>query len=202
MSSAHFKNAVQVDGDLTGPVITTINSNATSTLNSLNTQIATHNSHKASSDQAFTDAETARNAMTADALTANNALVATIDSNKADADSKIATSVADRLLLETKVDNNKSSTDTEIATLNTLHSQDDARLTSVENSLQTIDTDLQAQITTAVNQHNTDLGDALPKIQKLEEYFVIDDTTDPLNPVVRIKAGVAFEVSGSFTHGN
>lgn len=201
MSSAHFNNGVQVDGDLSGPTITTINTTATSTLNSLNTQISAHNTYKASTDQALSDAETARNNMTASAIASNNGLQASIDANKADADGKFAQEVSDRLTLETKVDNNKTSLDAEIAQLNTLHSQDSSRLDSVESALQTVDTDLQSQIDDRIDAHNADLQNSIPRIAKLEEYFVVDES-DPLNPVVKIKAGVAFEVSGSFTQGN
>jgi hypothetical protein len=94
--------------------------------------------------------------MTASALANNNALQASIDANKADADAKFAQEVSDRLTLETKVDNNKTSLDAEIAQLNTLHSQDDARLTQVELDYKNIDINLQNQRTTPHNQHNTD----------------------------------------------
>jgi len=197
MSSAHFKNGCQVDGDLSGPSITTINANATSTLNSLNSQIASHNAYKSETDQAFYDAENERTQMVADVGSTTNALQATMDTNKADADSKFAQEVSDRLALETKHDNDKSSIDTEIATLNTLHSQDNARLTSVETALASVDTDLQNQITSAVNLHNLDLDNALPRISTLESSFVIDDVAH----TITIPAGYKFIVEGDFQNG-
>ena len=55
-NQAHFKGAVQIDSDLSCPTITGIQSNATSTLNSLNGQISNFNAEVASSTQRFADA--------------------------------------------------------------------------------------------------------------------------------------------------
>ena len=200
MSSATFLNGVQVNGDLSGPTITQINSTATSTLNSLNAQISTHNTFAAQSEQNFINASAARSDLNTAFENADTALQSAIDANEADIEAKHAQEVSDRLALATLVSNNKSATDTSLADLEQKHQEDDARLTSVETALQNVDTDLQSQITAAVNDLNINHQNVEPRTAKLEEYLEIDES-DPANPVVKIKQGVRFEVSGDFVQG-
>ena len=198
-NQAHFKGAVQIDADLSGPTVTQIQSNATSTLNSLNGQISAFNSEVASSTQRFAAAADARDAMVQQSTAAMAALDQKHDANKADSDAKMAQETADRLAGEQAQANKNTALDGEIASLNALHISDDARLTSVEAELKSVDTDIKAQIQERIDAHNADLSNTLPRLAKLENYFVIDES-DPQNPVVRIKAGTAFVVEGDFTH--
>ena len=198
--SAHFKGTVQVDSTLSGPTITTINSNATSTLNSLNSQIANYLAEQSSTAQRFADAQASRTAMQSASAQAFADAYAQMGADKVDSDSKLAQEKADRLASEQTQSNKNSSLDGEILQLNNLHSSDDARLTAVESALQTVDTDLQNQIQERINAHNADLQDTLPRLAKIEDYFVIDES-DPNEPVIRFKENVKVVCSGEFIQG-
>lgn len=89
---------------------------------------------------------------------------------------------------------------------NTLKDQDKldrvaARLASVEGQIdafspKSIETRVQELITT----HDSAAAAAVSRLDKLEEYFTIDET-DPTNPVITIKAGAKVVVLGEFEQG-
>eukprot|EP00466_Bigelowiella_natans_P015145 jgi/Bigna1/126454/aug1.2_g1162 len=120
-----------------------------------------------------------------------------IDDNKTDIEGKLATETSARLSLENAHNTRNTFVDGEISRLDGLHTNDSARLDAVEAAQATVNTDIEAKIQARIDAHNADLSNTLPRLSKIEEYLEIDET-DPSNPVVRIKAGVQFEVSGNF----
>ena len=198
--TAHFKAGVQVDGSLSGPTITGINTNATQTLQSLNDHKSAYNVEKASTVSRFSAAEAERAAMTQASQDAFSALQNQIDDNENDMEGKMAQEISDRLASEQSQFNKNASLDTEIATLNNLHASDDARLTSVESALQAVDTDLENKIQERIDAHNADLDNTLPRLAKLEDYMVIDESGS--EPVIRFKSGVKVVITGEFEQGS
>ena len=196
-STAHFRNTVLIDGELTGLTITRIDTEKTAVLNSLNAHITTYNDSETANATARAGLQTQiDNANTATTQAITN-LQQEIDDNKNDIEGKLATETSARLSLENAHNTRNTFVDGEISRLDGLHTNDSARLDAVEAAQATVNTDIEAKIQARIDQHNADLSNTLPRLSKIEEYLEIDET-DPSNPVVRIKAGVQFEVSGNF----
>eukprot|EP00466_Bigelowiella_natans_P009745 jgi/Bigna1/137804/aug1.41_g12512 len=196
-ATAHFRNTVLIDGALTGLTITRIDTEKTAVLNSLNAHITTYNNSETANATARAGLQTQiddANTATTNAITN---LQQEIDDNKTDIEGKLATETNARLSLENAHNTRNTFVDGEISRLDGLHTNDSARLDAVEAAQATVNTDIEAKIQTRIDAHNADLSNTLPRLSKIEEYLEIDET-DPSNPVVRIKAGVQFEVSGNF----
>ena len=201
MSSAHFKNPVQFDSlSLSGPKFTDIESKNTQVLNSLNEHKTLYASQSATLNTTLTDLSTQLSAEVANRTSADASLATSLSDMKVLIDADIAAEVSARQADTLAAQNARAILDAKIQANTDAHALDSDRLTSVETSLQNVDTNLQEQITSAVNALNINHQNVEPRTAKLEEYFVIDET-DPENPVVRIKTGVQFEVSGSFVQG-
>ena len=202
VSTAHFRNSVLIEGVLSGLTITRLDTEKTAVLNSLNSHISNYNASETANQTARDDLQTQINDSTTAMTTAITDLTNVIDSNKTDIESKLAQETSDRLTLASEVSTRNTFIDGEIKTLNDLHTADSLRLTNVETALQNVDVNLQSQIDTAVNQLNINHSNVEPRTSKLEEFLIIDETTDPANPTVSIKPGVKFIVTGDFVQGN
>eukprot|EP00466_Bigelowiella_natans_P020369 jgi/Bigna1/144269/aug1.85_g18977 len=196
-STAHFRNTVLIDGELTGLTITRIDTEKTAVLNSLNAHITTYNDSETANATARAGLQTQiddANTATTQAITN---LQQNVDDNKTDIEGKLATETSARLSLENAHNTRNTFVDGEISRLDGLHTNDSARLTQIEGELKTRDNDIDQKIADAVVLEQQRFDNQEPRLAKLEEYLEIDET-DPSNPVVRIKAGVQFEVSGNF----
>ena len=189
-SSAIFRQDVNILGGLQAPVITSIQTSATNTLNSLNTQIATFNTEKAATQSDRDDIRTSISTLTADVDAKFLAADANFVSEIARIDGALAQETSDRLALGALVS-------TEVTRLDAQHVSDDQRLTSVETALTNIDTDLQNQITTQINAHNADIGNLDPRVAKYEGLLVIDEAAK----TITIPADYKLVVQGAFEQG-
>eukprot|EP00466_Bigelowiella_natans_P004855 jgi/Bigna1/81048/fgenesh1_pg.77_\ len=196
-STAHFRNAALMDGELTGLTITRIDAEKTAVSNSLNAHMTTCNDSETADAAARAGLQTQTDdADTATAQAITN-LQQEIDDNETDIEGKLATETGARSSSENAHNTRNAFVDGEISRSDGLHANDSARSDAVEAAQATVDADIEAKIQTRIDQHNADLDDALPRLAKSEEHLETDET-DPSNPVVRIKAGVQFEVSGNF----
>ena len=198
---ATFRNAVQVDGVLSGQTITRIDTEKTAVQNSLNSHISTYLASEAANLTSRNNLATGLTDLETKQSSDFDTLDAKIDDSIATVDAALTTEITNRLNLEQNFNNRSIFVDGEIQALNDLHTSDSNRLTTVESRLDSVDVDLKSQIDSAVNQLNINHANVEPRTAKLEEYFIIDEASDPANPVVRIKPGVKFEVSGEFVQG-
>lgn len=198
-SIATFRQNVLVEGILNGQTIVRLDQERTAVQNALNQHITDYNNsevanatERATIVQSIQDLETSTTQGFTDVNT-------TINDNKTDIEGKLATETSARLSLQSDFNNRNTFIDSEIVRLDQQHTDDDARLTAVEQAQATVNTDIEQKIQDRIDAHNADLDNTLPRLSKLEEYFVVDESG--AEPVVRIKAGVQFEVSGDFIHG-
>ena len=133
-STAIFRSDVNILGGLQAPVITSIQTNATNTLNSLNTHIAAFNTEKATTQTDRDDIKTAITTLTADVDAKFLAADTSFASEISRIDGALAQETSDRLALGALVS-------TEVTRLDAQHVSDNQRLTSVESALTNIDTD-------------------------------------------------------------
>lgn len=198
-STALFRNNVLVEGVLSGQTILRLDNEKTQVLNSLNQQITDFQAEQTATQSERDAIAQSVTDLDASVTSTISTLSTTVNDNKADIEAKLATETNERLSLASSVNTRNTFVDGEITRLEGLHTDDSNRLTNVETTLSNIDTDLQNQINSAVNQLNINHQNVEPRTAKLEEYLVIDET-DPANPVVSIKAGVKFVVTGDFEH--
>ena len=199
LSTAHFRNNVLVEGVLSGQTILRLDNEKTQLLNSLNQHISDFQAEQTATQTARDNLQTQINDSNTNVNTAIADLTSVVDANKIDIEGKLATETNSRLTLASEVSTRNTFVDGEIARLDSLHQDDSLRLTNAETRLDNIDTDLQNQINSAVNQLNINHQNVEPRTAKLEEYFIIDESG--AEPIVKIKPGVQFEVSGNFIHG-
>eukprot|EP00466_Bigelowiella_natans_P011404 jgi/Bigna1/140061/aug1.54_g14769 len=186
-----------MDGALAGLTITRIDTEKTALSSSSNVHMTTHND----SETANATARAGLQTQTDDADTAAaNAITNSqqeIDDNETDIEGKLATETSARLSLASEVSTRNTFVDGEISRSDGLHANDSARSDAVEAAQATVNADIEAKIQARIDAHNADSSNTLPRLSKIEEHLEIDET-DPSDPVVRIKAGVQFEVSGNF----
>ena len=195
--NAHFKHSVQVDAALTGPTITQINANNTAVLSSLNDHKAQYATDSAAVSSSLGGLQSALDAEISNRVSADQSLADAAAAESVRLDADIAAEVAARQADSLASANARSVLDAKIQANTTAHIADDARLTAVESALQSVDTNLQAQITAAVNEHNTELGNIPTVVADLQSKFVIDEA----NNTITIPAGYTFVVAGSFQNG-
>jgi len=198
-SQVDVANSLNVAGVLSGPTIVRIDTEKTQVLTSLNQQITDFQNEQTATQQARDALTQALDDAKADTTASISALTQQVDDNKADIEGKLAVETNARLSLEQAGNNRATYVDGEIARLDQQHADDDARLTAVETAQSQVNTDIEQKIQERIDAHNADLDNTLPRLAKLEEYFVIDESSG--TPIVRIKAGVQFEVSGNFVQG-
>ena len=198
-STALFRSNVLVEGLLTGQTIVRLDNEKTQVLNSLNQHISDYNASEAANQTARDGLAQSITDLDSTLTSTISTLATTVNDNKADIEGKLAIETNARLTLASEVSTRNTFVNSEISRLDGLHQDDSLRLTNAETRLDNIDTDLQNQINSAVNQLNINHQNVEPRTAKLEEYLVIDET-DPANPVVSIKAGVKFVVTGDFEH--
>jgi hypothetical protein len=199
MSTAIFHLPVEFKNSaITGPFFTDIESKNTAVLTALNehkTQYASDSATVSASLAALAaaDSNEASNRANADQSLADAAAAESVR-----LDAAIAAEVAARQAADSAAANARAVLAADIKTNQDAHVADDARLTAVESALQTVDSDLQAQITAAVNEHNTELGNIPTIVSDLQSKFIIDE----VNNTITIPAGYTFVVAGSFQNGS
>lgn len=90
-----------------------------------------------------------------------------------------------------------TSIDTELKRLDDLHNSDSLRLTTVENKLKNVDTDIKQQITDQIAQHNTDIANLDPRVTSIESKLQIDD----LAKTITIPSDYRLVILGAFDIG-
>lgn len=183
-SIAHFRNNVLIDGILQGQTILRLDNERNSVLNSLNAHISNYNSSESSNQTARDNLQTQINDNNDTLTSMVNNLFQVVDANKTNIEGALATETSNRLTaisdLNTTISTRNTYVDGEISRLDGLHQSDSERLTTIENELKTRDNDIDQKISDAVVLEQKRFDNQEPRLQKLEQFFVIDDATQTI----------------------
>lgn len=138
-STAHFRDNVLVEGDISGPTVLRIDSEKIQLLNSLN-QHSDFQAEQTATQQEIDSISQALAQAQADTISSITSLTQQVDDNKADIEGKLAIETNARLALASDMNNRNSHVDDVLTNLENEHTSDDARLTQVETNLKNVDT--------------------------------------------------------------